>query len=113
MDITCKNHRIYFDYEGISSANISMKGTAVCLELIKTLPKFRNKKYATKLLLKIIEYVLKRKNFTHIYLNPLPLETKSGLDLEQLIKFYSKHGFKASNDRDIHSPYLMVKKLKG
>lgn len=111
MEIKYDNNRVYFNYFDKSYANITMKEKNVCLELLKTLPRFRNQSYATKLLQKVMDYILKRKEFTHIYLNPLPLES-DGLNLEQLIGFYKKHGFKSSDKRDIHMPYLMVKRLE-
>ena len=110
MKLKRENNRIYFNYDEKSFANVSIDNGFAKIELIKTLPKFRNKKLASKLLNKIINYLLKEKKFKHLYANPLPLNHE-GLNLEQLIMFYEKHGFIKVKDKSKHEPYLMVREL--
>lgn len=110
MIIKEEKNRVYFNYDDKSFANISIKEDTVRLELIKTLPQFRKFHIATKLMLQILQYIKEQKLYKIIYLNPLPLD-RLGLDLEQLIVFYSKFGFKSSPLKDQHCPYLMEKHL--
>lgn len=110
MEIKEENNRIYFNYDDKSYANISIEDNKICLELIKTSPKFRHCGFAKRLLAEILKYIKLRFKSFRIYLDPLPLDT-NGLNINQLISFYNKFGFKESKQRDIHHPYLMVKFL--
>lgn len=104
------NNRIYFNYDEKSFANVSINNAFAKIELIKTLPKFRNKKLASKLLSEIINYLKKEEDFKYLYANPLPLNHE-GLNLKQLINFYKKHGFIEADNKTKYEPYLMVKEL--
>ncbi len=110
MDIVIENNRFYFNYLDKSFANLSIKNNSMKLELIKTVPAFRNMGLATNLLTEIIAFLKREKKCKFLFVNPLPLES-SGLKFDSLIKFYIKYGFKKSNKADMHEPYLMVKEL--
>lgn len=110
MDIKTHNNKLYFSHVNKSFANLSIKDYKSKLELLKTLPSYRNKGFATTLLLEIIDFLKRKKKCKLLYANPLPLDN-DGLKLEELIKFYIKHGFKKSKKSTIYEPYLMVKEL--
>lgn len=110
MKFLKKQDKILFNNNDISFGNLSINNDVLTLEIIKTLPAFRNQKYGTKTLKGILKYVSLELKYKKIYLNPLPLDS-DGLKLENLIVFYRKFGFKKSNKADISSPYLMEKKL--
>ncbi|NVJ53504.1 MAG: hypothetical protein HWD90_07395 [Campylobacteraceae bacterium] len=110
MKILKKKDKILFNNNDISFGNLSINNDVLTLEIIKTLPAFRNQKYATKTLKGILEYISKEIKYKKIYLNPLPLDS-NGLKLEKLITFYKKFGFTNSSNADISYPYLMEKKL--
>jgi len=109
MKITKKDNRIYFDYKDISYANINIKDTFVKIELIKTQPKHRGQKFASKILNYIINYIkINFKDISKVILSPLPLDT-NGLKLNELISFYTKYNFIKSNNCSRSEPYLMVR----
>lgn len=110
MDIEVHDNRFYFSYVNKSFANLSIKDYKSKLELIKTVPDSRNKGLATNLLSEIIDFLKRKKKCKLLYANPLPLDN-NGLKLDELIKFYIKHGFRKSNKSNIYEPYLMVKEL--
>lgn len=110
MTIKKENNRIYFNYDNKCFANISIKEDTLELQLIETLPQFRRFQIATKLMINILHYIKEQNYFKVIYLNPLPLD-RFGLNLNQLIHFYSKFGFSFSELKDIHKPNLMEKRL--
>lgn len=110
MKILKKEDKILFNNNDISFGNLSINNDVLTLEIIKTLPAFRNQKYGTKTLKGILEYISKEIKYKKIYLNPLPLDS-NGLRLEGLIIFYEKFGFKKSSKANISYPYLMEKKL--
>lgn len=110
MDIEIHDNRLYFSHVNKSFANLSIKDYKSKLELIKTVPTHRNKGFATTLLSEIIEFLKRKKKCKLLYANPLPLDN-DGLKLDELIKFYIKHGFKKSDKSTIYEPYLMVKEL--
>ena len=111
MEITKKNNKIYFNDNDIATANLSVKkrSQAVYLELIKVDKRYRRKKYATKMIYGVLDY-LKENSYTYISLSPLPLEA-DGISLDELISFYEYFGFRRSIDADYTYPYLMEKTL--
>ena len=110
MKIKKVNDRIYFNYNNKSFANVSIKGNNIKLELLETLPKFRNSHFASNLMQDIINYLKSLDTYKMIYLNPLPLD-RFGLELEDLIKFYKKFNFYESSKKDIHCPFLMQRAI--
>lgn len=111
MKITLEKNKIYFNDADKAFANITINDTLVYLELIKVDVKFRGRSLATELMIKILEYIKTNyKDITHIALNPTPLDS-NGLNLEQLIIFYEKFGFKKVKICDLYYPNLMEKKL--
>jgi hypothetical protein len=62
-------------------------------------------------MIKILEYIkINYENITHISLSPTPLDS-NGLNIEQLIRFYEKLGFKKAKICDLYYPNIMEKKL--
>ncbi|WP_417332050.1 hypothetical protein [Halarcobacter sp.] len=110
MKVLKKKDKMLFNNNDISFGNVSIKNDTLTLEIIKTQPAFRNLKYGTETLKGILKYISKQSKYKKIYLNPLPLDS-NGLNLEKLISFYKKFGFKKSSKADISYPFLMEKTL--
>lgn len=107
MTTKIKNNRIFFNEEDKAYANLTLIGDKdlAHLELIKVEPKYRRMHLATHMMEKLLSYIDKR-GYTNIELNPLPLDL-TGMNLNQLIGFYKKFGFKLSNSKSRSTPYLM------
>lgn len=77
--------------------------------MIKVESGFRGKKLASITLQKILYYIKKElKGISKVELTPLPL-CSDGLNIEQLICFYEKYGFRRSNFTNSFNKYLMVR----
>ncbi len=111
MKVLKKNNKFYFNNNDISFINITIYKDTLFLEIIKTLPTYRNNSYATETLKRVLKYLKKQNKYKKIYLNPLPLDSTRGLNLEMLINFYKKFGFYKSIKSDSSRPYLMEKDL--
>lgn len=110
MKVLKKEDKMFFNNNDISFGNVSIKNDVLFLEIIKTLPAFRNLNYATNTLSGILSFVKRERKYKKIYLNPLPLDT-NGLNLEKLICFYEKFGFIKSSEANRAYPFLMEKNL--
>ena len=111
MKITKINNRIYFNDNECAFANITLheKEHLAYFELIKVKKEFRHQGKASILFEKVLLYV-KENGFKIIELNPFPLE-RGALNIDELIEFYTKHGFMKSPKMDRAKPYLMCKQL--
>jgi len=114
MEIIKKENRIYFNDNDISFGNISIHDTYIKIEMIRIIPEYRGQGLGHKLFIFIINYIRKNFNCKKIILSPLPIKTggdENILNLEQLVIFYKKFGFKMSEETTKEEPYLMVLKL--
>ncbi|RXI35991.1 hypothetical protein CRU99_13650 [Malaciobacter mytili] len=102
------NNKIYIKDEDKAylNANIIDENT-IFIELLKVEYKYRNKKVASNMMEKSIEY-LKTKGFKQIYLNALPLDSFSP-PLEKLKTFYKKFDFNEIQSLDNSNVNLMLK----
>ncbi|NQY21894.1 MAG: GNAT family N-acetyltransferase [Campylobacteraceae bacterium] len=107
MEIKKANNRTYFNIENIAYANISFleEYGIVCLELLKVEIEHRQKGFGSYLFDEVISYI-KASGYKRVELNPLPLDS-NGLNLNELISFYKRHGFEMSLNKRLESPYLM------
>lgn len=107
MEIKKIKNRTYFNMENIAYANISFQEEyeIVCLELLKVELEHRQKGFGSTLFDQVILYI-KASGYKRIELNPLPLDS-NGLNLNELISFYKRHGFRDSLNKRLESPYLM------
>jgi len=110
MKFLRKKDRIFFNNNDISTGNLSIKNDTLTLEIIKTIPSCRNSNYATSTLTNVLKYIKNQNKYKTMYLNPLPIDS-NGLNLEKLISFYKKFGFRKSSKSDLSHPFLMEKSL--
>lgn len=62
MKVLKKEDKMFFNNNDVSFGNVSVKNDVLFLEIIKTLPAFRNLNYATNTLLGILSFVKRDKN---------------------------------------------------
>lgn len=108
MSIKIINNRIYFndDNKAFVNARIDSVNSYAYIELLKVVPRHRNKHLASRIMIKVLSYI-KNQAIKRIELNPLPLDS-SGLTLPQLIEFYTKLGFKKSVNKKDNKSNLML-----
>lgn len=112
MKIEKRTNKIFFNNQNRAYGNITIENDTATIELIKVLPEFRGKNLAASLLEYIIFYTKKNlRNIRKIELTPLPIDT-NGLKINQLVKFYERHGFRKSYSTDRFNTNLMSQYIK-
>lgn len=106
--VSVKNNKIYFENNiSLGTITINFDGTSE-ISLVKVKHEYRGKGYGKQLFHYMMRYL--KENHPHIskiILSPLPVAILEGLNLEQLIKFYSKFHFKRTINPPSHAPYMM------
>ncbi len=79
--------------EGLDELGLDSQQTIGKIEHLEVEPDYRGKGYAKILMNKAIE-IAKKKNLMPLFLNASPIQSASGLGLQDLTKFYESFGFK-------------------
>jgi len=111
MEIINKKNKVFFNLDDKAFGNITINFDNIIIELIKVAPEHRNNGLGTYIFTSILNFIKSNfKNIKYIKLTPLPLDS-FGLNIDQLIAFYTKYRFKNINYLEKNNPYLMVRYL--